>query len=151
MFKHILVATDGSPVAAVATHTAVELAKACGAALTAVHVIEPFHATAYGKFMLPSSEAVYLHHARLEAVRYLRDVEEAATVAGVTCTTSYEAGAPVHQVIEEAAQERHCDLIVVGSHGRRGLQRLLLGSVAQKLLLTATLPVLVCRAPHGTS
>jgi nucleotide-binding universal stress UspA family protein len=151
MFMHILVATDGSPVAAVATRTAVELAKACGASLTAVYVIEPFHATAYGKFMLPSSEAVYLHHARLEAVRYLRDVEDAATAAGVTCTTSYEAGAPVHQVMEEAAQVLRCDLIVFGSHGRRGLQRLLLGSVGQKLLLTATLPVLVCRIPQGAT
>ncbi|UPG86667.1 universal stress protein [Luteibacter aegosomatis] len=148
MFKHILIATDGSSVATIATRTAVELAKICGATLTGIHVIEPFRPTTYGEMMIPSSETIYLDDAREMAGRYLQDVEQTASAAGVRCHTLYEIGAPVHCTIEEAAKARHCDLIVVGSHGRRGLQRLLLGSETQKILLTTQLPVLVCRTPN---
>jgi len=148
MFKHILIATDGSSVATIATRTAVELAKICGATLTGIHVIEPFRPTTYGEMMIPSSETIYLDNARELAGRYLQDVEQTAAAAGVPCHTLYEIGAPVHCTIEEAASTRHCDLIVVGSHGRRGLQRLLLGSETQKILLTTQLPVLVCRTPN---
>ncbi|MDY1546953.1 universal stress protein [Luteibacter sahnii] len=148
MFKHILLATDGSSVATVATRTAAELARLCGATLTGLHVIEPFRATTYGEMMLPASETIYLDNAREQAARYLRDVEQIAATVGVTCHTLYEIGTPIHVTIEDAAKARHCDLIVVGSHGRRGLQRLLLGSETQKILLTTSLPVLVCRTPY---
>lgn len=150
MFKHLLVATDGSSVAAIAIRTAMGLARACGATVTGLHVIEPFRATTYGEMMLPTSETAYLDHARSEATRYLRDIERAAEDAGVPCITLHEMGTPVHCTIEEVARDRGCDLIVVGSHGRRGLQRLLLGSETQKILLTTQLPVLVCRAVHVT-
>lgn len=81
MFKHLLVATDGSSVAAIATRTAMGLAKACGASVTAVHVIEPFRATTYGEMMLPGCETAYLDAARNDAARYLLDVERAAAEA----------------------------------------------------------------------
>jgi nucleotide-binding universal stress UspA family protein len=149
MFRHLLIATDGSAVAALATRLAVDLAKTCGATITAMHVIEPFHATTYGEMMLPTSEAMYLDNARMLAAGYLLEVEQVAEEGGVPCTTVYEIGEPVHHVIEGVANERGCDLIVVGSHGRRGLQRLLLGSEAQKILLTTCLPVLVCHASHA--
>lgn len=148
MFRHLLIATDGSSAARVATRTALGLAKACNASITAVHVIEPFRATTYGEMMLlPQCEAAYIDHARQQANQCLSQVEAMAGEAGVTCTTVHEIGTAIHRTIEDIARARECDLIVVGSHGRRGLQALLLGSETQKILLTTELPVLVCPEP----
>jgi nucleotide-binding universal stress UspA family protein len=148
MFKHLLIATDGSSAAGAATRTALRLARACGASVTAVHVIEPFRAVTYGQMMLlPQCEAEYLNQARNEATGFLRDVEAMAAEEGLPCGTVHEVNTPVHRTIEDLAHAHACDLIVTGSHGRRGLQSLLLGSETQKILFTTGLPVLVCPEP----
>jgi nucleotide-binding universal stress UspA family protein len=148
MFRHLLIATDGSFVAGIAARTALGLARASGASVTAVHVVEPFRATTYGEMMLlPQCEAAYVDHAHKHAAHCLAHVESMAADAGVACTPVHEVGTAIHRTIEDIAQARGCDLIVTGSHGRRGLQRLLLGSETQKILLTTGLPVLVCSEP----
>lgn len=150
MFRHLLIATDGSPVARVATRTALGLAKDCDASITAVHVIEPFRATTYGEMMLlPQCEAAYIDHARAQAAHCLGAVTAMAAEADRPCTEVHEVGSSIHETIENIARARGCDLIVTGSHGRRGLQRLLLGSETQKILLTTDLPVLVCTEPSS--
>lgn len=149
MFTHLLIATDGSPVAATAARTALALAKACDASVTALHVIEPFRATTYGQMMVPHCETIYLDQARLAAGHCLGGVENMAGEAGVPCAPVYEVSSPIHRTIEDVAHTRGCDLIVTGSHGYRGLQRLILGSETQKILLTTDLPVLVCSEPSS--
>jgi nucleotide-binding universal stress UspA family protein len=148
MFKHLLVATDGSSAASAASRTALRLARACGASVTAVHVIEPFRAVSYGQMMLlPQCEAGYLDQARREAGHCLDGVKNMASEAGISCACVHEVSTPIHRTIEDIAHARACDLIVTGSHGHRGLQRLLLGSETQKILFTTGLPVLVCPEP----
>ena len=79
------------------------------------------------------------------ATRYLGVVKKAAVAARVPCKTLYVMAEFPYIEIIKAAKRNRCDLIVMGSHGRRGISRLLLGSEASKVLAHSTIPVLVCR------
>jgi nucleotide-binding universal stress UspA family protein len=144
MFKRLLVPTDGSELSLRAANTAVEMAAALHAGVLAVHVVAPFHTISYLGEMLAASEMEYTEEAAECAERYLGEVRDMATRAGVACDTTHVLDDQPHEVIVRLAAERQCDLIVMGSHGWRGLNRLLLGSETQKVLLTAKMPVLVC-------
>ncbi len=144
MFKHLLVPTDGSELSVRTAHTAIELAQACHARIHALHVVPPFHSMSYMAEMLAAAELNYTQESIARAERYLADVRDLAAKAGVACDTSYVLDDHPHHAIVQTVADKHCDLIVMASHGWRGLNRLLLGSETQKVLLTSNVPVLVC-------
>lgn len=144
MFKRLLVPTDGSELSLRAANIAIDMAAALHASVLAVHVVAPFHTISYLGEMLAATELEYTQDAVESAERYLAEVRDMATRAGVPCDTMHALEDQPHEVIVRTATDRQCDLIVMGSHGWRGLNRLLLGSETQKVLLTAKVPVLVC-------
>lgn len=144
MFKHILVPVDGSATSLTAVSKAAELAQAFGSEVTAVYVLDPYPFTGVGADFA-YGQAQYLSAATAEANKALEDVSQAMANSGVTVHTLVGEGHAVHEGIVRVAEKVGADLIVMGSHGRRGLQKLVLGSVAQRVLQTAHVPVLVVR------
>ena len=147
MYRHILISTDGSEMARRGVEHGLALAKAVGAKVTIVTVTE---------IMLPhfprgaeaSALAHYKEFAEIQkdaAEHLLAGAEEEARRIGVEAdSVCVELGSPA-EVIVETAKERNCDLITMSSHGRRGLSRLMLGSVASEVLALSPTPVLVVR------
>ena len=147
MFKQILVATDGSKLSQKAIRTAVKLARTTGAAITGAYVIEPY-TPPQGEaaiYVAGISAARYKAVSKAESRKALAAVEIEAGTAGVPCRTiALTADTPWEGVIRGAKRGR-CDLIVMSSHGRRGLTGLILGSETTKVLTHSKIPVLVCR------
>jgi nucleotide-binding universal stress UspA family protein len=146
MYKHILVPTDGSTLSLKAARTAARLAEKLKARITTIYVIEPF--------MPPMSGEGIVYQAAYSAREYEKNMQKVADKAlakvvsaasGVSCETLVKIHIDPWAAIVEAARARKCDLIVMASHGRRGLAGLLLGSVTQKVLTHTKTPVLVCR------
>ena len=148
MYKHILVSTDGSKLSAKAIRMAVKLADATGAKVTGVYVIPPYVAPAYGEgvmYMPAVSPARYKQITEREARKALAAVEiEARTGEVDFATMTLTADNPWEGIIR-AAKSKRADLIVMASHGRRGLAGLILGSETTKVLTHSKVPVLVCR------
>jgi nucleotide-binding universal stress UspA family protein len=146
MFKNILVPTDGSEQSLSAVRTAVELARLHGAKLTGIHVIPDYHLLiAYEGAFDPITEERIEQEAKARAATYLAQVDEAARQAGVECHTLCETSDHPYDAILRAADSQGCDLIVMTSHGRKGLAAVLLGSETRKVLTHARVPVLVVR------
>ena len=145
MYKHIVVATDGSKIASNAVTQAVALSKAVGAKLTAVMVTEPYEAVAFTETMSVIDPSVYKKHCDEHAKEVLAGVVDIAKAAGVTCDAVHQDNHWPYAGIIAAAENSGADLIVVGSHGRRGFEALLLGSQAVKLLTHTKIPTLVVR------
>jgi nucleotide-binding universal stress UspA family protein len=144
MYKHILIATDGSDLARKANIHGLALAKALGAKVTAVTVTEPLATLITGDVIaFPAEE--YERAAAQSAQTILLGVTEAAREHGIACETVHEKDQFPAEGIIHAAISRGCDLIVMASHGRRGLSRVLLGSQATQVLTHTTIPVLICR------
>ena len=144
MFKRILVPTDGSDITAKAVNTAIELAKLHGAQLLALSVMEPFPYSAVSE-MQPTPPQEFFDAQERIAQGRLKTVLAAAEKAGVPAEAhSIEALHPWEAIIEHAKRVE-ADLVVMASHGRRGVQALLLGSETQKVLTHSTIPVLVVR------
>ena len=143
MFQRILVATDGSAMSEEALKTALQLAQEQKAELLIVHVVDM-----YG-FYLASADVVRVFHEEGEAI--LSRAEDTARQAGVSAKTRLletgVGGSRVAELIAEEGKTWPADLLVVGTHGRRGLSRLFLGSVAEGVSRLATVPVLLVRAP----
>ena len=144
MYKHILIATDGSELAGKAVTVGLELAKCLNARVTAVNVTEPWSATVTGEPVLMFPMIDYDKFAAESARHILSTVSAASEKAEVACETLHVSGYPAESIVE-TAQTKGCDLVVMASHGRRGLSKLLLGSQTTKVLALATMPVLVCR------
>ena len=144
MFKHILVPEDGSETSLQAVSKAAELAKAFNSEVTAVYVLDPYPFTGVGADFA-YGQAQYLSAATAEANKALEDVTERMKDTGVTVKTLVGEGHAIHEGIVRVGENVGADLIVMGSHGRRGLEKLVLGSVAQRVLQTAKVPVLVVR------
>ena len=142
MYKHILIATDGSELAGKAVTAGLTLAKRLEAKVTALTAIEPWHLTASSDAAAAFVE--YRKAAEQDAVRILGQVSAIAREHGVRCETVTVTKAAAEAIIE-TANGRQCDLIVMSSHGRRGLARVLLGSQAMRVLTLSSVPVLVCR------
>ena len=145
MFKHILIPTDGSKRSEKAVRKGIRLAQSMKARVTAFHAIPKFYASDVMMDLLSTSRGNYAAAALAYAKERLRFVQVAAQAFDVRCdarhaTTDDPAGA-----IIEAAKASGCDLILMASHGRRGLGALLLGSETQKVLAHSTIPVLVYR------
>ena len=145
MYKHILVATDGSELSEAAIRHAVGLAGALGAKITALTVIKPWHTVAAGELMIAFPEAEYRKGAEIAARKYVGYAEDVAKEKGVACETKWLEHEHPWEAIIATAEEKGCDLIVMASHGRKGLSALFLGSETNKVLTHSKLPVLVCR------
>jgi nucleotide-binding universal stress UspA family protein len=144
MYKHILIATDGSELAAKAVKAGLTLAKALGARATAITVSEPWTAVVAGdgSVVFPFDE--YEKAAGEAAAKILASVGNIAKEMNIACATVHLKNYPAEGILQ-AARDRGCDLIVMASHGRRGFARVLLGSQAMRVLTQSTVPVLICR------
>ncbi len=148
MFKKILIPTDGSPLAAQAANKGVCLARQIGAEIVALYVTQPFAATVGFDGMAAAyaiTDEDYEKTAAEQAQKYLKAVLDRASTAGVTATSQIVSSFNVADGIVQAGTDNGCDLIFIGSHGRTGLSRLLLGSVTVKVLGLARTAVLVYR------
>ena len=144
MFKRILFPTDGSDITAKALQTALDLARLAGAELSALAVKDPFPFSAISEMQPVPPQDFFDAQERIAAAR-VKTVSDAAAAAGVACTGYTVEGLHAWEAILEHAKVQSCDLIVMASHGRRGMSALLLGSETQKVLTHGTLPVLIVR------
>jgi nucleotide-binding universal stress UspA family protein len=147
MYRRILVPTDGSTLSRKATRGAIELAGALGAELVVLNVV-PRYPTAYfeGGVSLETSEVARIEKQWAEQGQAVAArVQEAAAAAGVKAKAVTMHSDLVAETILAAARRHKCDLVVMASHGRKGLKRLLLGSETQHVLTRGTVPVLVLR------
>ena len=142
MYRHILIPTDGSELAGHGVTHGLALAKSLGARISVIFAVEPF-SEMKGPFL--EAIAKYAELRKEEAGNVLARAANAAKEAGVSCETIQVENGQPHQAIITAAQDKGCDLIVMSSHGRSGLSMLLIGSVTNKVLADAKIPVLVCQ------
>ena len=147
MFKHILIPTDGSNVAAKAIGAGVRLAAEMGAKVTGFHAEQPrpLHLHVKGYAVEKDLIAELDRRARQYAEQCLAQVEDAARADGVPFEAVVVKSTRPYEAIIQAALERNCDVIFMASHGHRGLDGLLLGSVTQQVLTHSKIPVLVFR------
>lgn len=149
MYKHILITTDGSELAQKGVDHGLSLAKSLGAKVTVVTVTEPFpfSATAAGAGWVPGPDDIsaYQEGQKEFADKVLAKVKEAADKLGVSAATEHVPDAHPAEAILDVAKAEGCSLIVMASHGRRGLGRLLLGSQTSEVLAHTEVPVLVVR------
>jgi nucleotide-binding universal stress UspA family protein len=145
MFKHILIPTDGSDLSRKAVLYGVRLAKESGAKVTALTVAEPYPVAAIDAVRVPLAEDEYDEQSSALCEKALQQVAMAADAAGVPCETIREVHDQPYRAIIDTAHALSCDLIVMASHGRRGISALLLGSETVKVLTHSTIPVLVYR------
>jgi len=144
MFKHILVPVDGSATSQLAVDKAIGLAKAFGSRVTTIFVIDPYPFTGVGTDF-SYGQAEYLSAATAEANAAIKAAKEQFEVAGVSVETSVVEAHATWRGVVQAAESAQADLIVMGSHGRSGLEKLVLGSVTQAVLSHTHLPMLVVR------
>jgi nucleotide-binding universal stress UspA family protein len=147
MYRHILIATDGSELAEHAVTDGVSLAKSVGAKVTVIMVAELWLGTQSSLLQPWSLQELskYNEEAKKQAASVLNRAENAAKQAGVSCDTLQVEGVQPYQAIITTAADRGCDLIVMASHGHGGLSAVVLGSVTNKVLTHTKLPVLVVR------
>ena len=145
MFKHILIPTDGSDLSRKAVLYGVQLAKFTGARVTALTIKAPYVVSSMDAIAVVGSQQQYEDEAAQYAERALEQAQMAAEAAGVTLETLEETHDQPYRAIIDAALANGCDLIVMASHGRRGVSALLLGSETNKVLTHSAIPVLVYR------
>ncbi len=143
MYKRILIATDGSDKSRKAAEEGIELAKALGAQVIALNVVNEVVIASAVRQLGSDRKDV---EAKLKAAgtKAVDDIKAMAAKAGVTVDPIVRIGAPANTVIDVSGAEK-ADLIVMGSHGESGAAKLLIGSVVQKVLYWASIPVLVVR------
>ncbi len=145
MFKHLLLPTDGSALSQAAINQGMRLASSLQARVTGIYVMPQFHVLAYQAEMLADTEQEFAVDCKAHAARYLMAIGQAAHEAGVACETIAATSDHPFEVIVQTAEHKGCDLIVMASHGRRGVRGLLLGSETHKVLTHSRIPVLVFR------
>lgn len=145
MYKHLLLPTDGSDLSDQALAEGLALARTLGAKATILTVVEPFQNFNVSAELLAEVRENYEKSSRENAEKVLEAAEAKAREAGVQASTVLARGEHPYRQIIEAAGNGDCDLIVMASHGRRGVSALLMGSVTQKVLTHSGTPVLVIR------
>lgn len=154
MFKRILIPTDGSPLSAQAANAGICFARSINAEVVALHVTQPFAAT-IGFDGMAAAYAItdedYDKASTEQAEKYLKQIVARADTAGIKADSRAVSNFNVADGVVQAATENDCDMIFIGSHGRSGLSRLLLGSVTAKVLSLATCAVLVYRVKEEKS
>ena len=145
MYRHILLPTDGSELSRDTARHAVSFAKAIGARITAIFVKPGFSTDYEGDLLDPTAVDRIAHAADKKAKEYLGFIKKLCKEGAVECDSVSVVGDQPYREIIRAAEEGHCDLILMASHGRHGFQSLLLGSETQKVLTYSSIPVLVYR------
>ena len=147
MYSRILVATDGSKLSKKAVTSAIALAALCQAELLVIQVVPPYPIAYFeGGMATDGKEIKRVEGLWIEKAQAVLDqVKKSATTKGVQVRTLVSKSDMVSNAIIQAAEKNQCDLIVMASHGRRGIKRLLLGSETQHVLTHSTTPVLVLR------
>jgi nucleotide-binding universal stress UspA family protein len=144
MFKRILIPTDGSEITGKAITTAMELARTVGARLHTLAVKEPFPYSAISEMQPVPPQEFYDTQERVAAL-HVQQIKDKCSAAGLDCVGHTVEALHPWEAILDHAKAQQCDLIVMASHGRRGMSALLLGSETQKVLTHSTIPVLVVR------
>lgn len=151
MYTNIMVAVDGSPSSQRALDEGLKVARSCGARLFAVFVVDKSLMITFGGRMDPDA---LLAEIRRDGVSVLRQAERTiahAAVNGETELVETELGESIAERLQRYVAERSIDLAVVGTHGRRGVRRLFLGSVAERFLRGSSCPVLLMRGSHAAA
>ena len=144
MYKKILVPTDGSDTGAKVIPHAVALAKSCGATVVGLNVTDPYPYSGLAE-TVPITADQYRVHVTQEAEDALKPLQDACKAADLAFEPIIAEDIHPWKAMLDVAKDRGCDLVVIASHGRRGMQALLLGSETQKLLTHSNIPVLVLR------
>jgi nucleotide-binding universal stress UspA family protein len=147
MFKHILLPTDGSPVANKAVKAGIALARQLGARVTGYYAVEPAMPPIYAEGYIPDPKTLALMDRR--AMEFGEKQIEAMAKLAKTARLRFQgvcakAETPAQGIVR-TARRRGCDSIFIASHGRRGIAKLVMGSVTEKVLRTSSVPVIVYR------
>lgn len=145
MYKRILLPTDGSEASQRAIRSGADFARSIGAEVVAMTATPDFHALTANAEMLEQTRDEYLAASRAAGQRLLEQAAAVARDAGVACAVVQVVSDEPYEAIIATARDQLCDLIVMASHGRRGIKGLLLGSETQKVLVHSAIPVLVHR------
>ena len=148
MYKHILLPTDGSKLASKAVKQGIQLAKAVGARVTVINVVPEYQMMMDERFVMPNAALLkkrFEEETAKHSKKILDEMKAEAKAAGVSCDgASVNSGLPYEAIIKQAKKAK-CDLIMMASHGRKGIASILLGSETAKVLTHSTIPVLVVR------
>jgi nucleotide-binding universal stress UspA family protein len=147
MYKHILIPTDGSELSDKAIEAGIEFARATQARVTGFTAVPEYQIPSEVEMMARRAISLEQHEreARKHAEGALQKVADRAREAGVDYDADYALSDQPYDAIIRAAEKHDCDLVVMASHGWRGLKRLLLGSETHKVLTHSRIPVLVVR------
>jgi nucleotide-binding universal stress UspA family protein len=145
MFKTILVPTDGSPLSEKAVQGAIDLARLTGGRIVAVSVAEPYPFTPLMEGAFSADLNLYEQQTQKFAQMHVKSVAETAAKAGVPCDIHVAQSFNPYEAIIKTAEEFRCDVILMASHGRKGLNKLFVGSETQKVLAHSIIPVMVFR------
>jgi nucleotide-binding universal stress UspA family protein len=148
MFKHILLPTDGSALSDAAVREGISFAKDMGAKVTGICVMPSQHPVYYEGLspeVYMEMQAEQRKELREAAEGYLSVIQKGAREAGVACNVLVETSDHPYEAIVQVAERAGCDLIMMASHGRRGVKAILIGSETQKVLTHSKIPVLVVR------
>jgi len=146
MFKRILIPTDGSPLATKAAKAGIALASSLGAKVIGCYVVEEMRPT-FGPRLGVNQQMIneFNQRARDAGQEYLDKIGKMAARRGVPFTSTVVKGYLPHEGIGHVARKHKCDVIIISTHGRSGLSKLMMGSVTQKVLMHSTVPVVVYR------
>lgn len=145
MFEHILLPTDGSPLSEIAIRKGIELARSIQAKVTGLCVLPKQRYFSYDSELSGDVRKQIAAVCRTEVEKHLSFIDAAAREAGVPCETAHETNDRPYEAIIAVAEKKKCDLILMASHGRLGVEGFLLGSETQKVLAHSKIPVLVYR------
>ena len=147
MYKRILIATDGSPLSDKAIESGLQLASLCGASVVALKVVPRYPRSYFeGSAPLNRDDVKQVEQRWSDAaLADLNAVKALGAADGVTVKVVVAKSELIAETIIAAATKNNCDLIVMASHGRKGLKRVLLGSETQHVLTHSQVPVLVLR------
>ncbi|MBK7617073.1 MAG: universal stress protein [Burkholderiales bacterium] len=145
MFKHVLIPTDGSELSQAAAVKGLRFAKEIGARVTGLHVTPAFHVLTFDTVMIEETREEFLADSQAQGETRMARFKRSAAEEGVPFEAVIESSDHPYEAIVRVAMARECDLILMASHGRRGVQALLLGSETQKVLAHTRISVLVVR------
>jgi nucleotide-binding universal stress UspA family protein len=144
LFRRVLLPTDGSDISIAAADAAIAIAKLAGVPLHVVYVVEPYPFTGIGSARREGFDD-YMAASRQMAALAFERIIKAADAQGVPCETLVVEHTQAAAGIVEAAESTGANMIAMGSHGRSGLAKLVLGSVATKVLQLSPVPVLIVK------
>jgi nucleotide-binding universal stress UspA family protein len=149
VFQHILLPIDGSAASSAAARACIRFAAQVGARVTAVHVVPPLSLLTYEPIVTDKALEAYGRNREARVKECLDPIAQLGRQANVPVATVLLEGFEPYEAILAAAHEHGCDLVMMASHGRKGMGALLLGSQTQKLLTHSAIPVMVYRGAES--